>query len=64
MGPEYELLDTKLDIRMEEEENDVGGCPRHVGEGRTMRSYCSCVKVGYVGLSYLSDCCSLLLLLG
>jgi hypothetical protein len=61
MGPEYELLDTKLDIRMEEEENDVGGFPRHVGEGKTMRSCCSCVKVGYVGLSYLSDYCSLLL---
>jgi hypothetical protein len=61
MGQEYELLDTKLDIRMGEEENDVGGFPRHVGEGKTMRSCWSCVKVGYVGLSYLSDYCSLLL---
>ena len=61
MGPEYVLLDTKLDIRMEEEGNDVGGSQRHVGEGKTMRSCCSCVKVGYVGLSYLSDYCPLLL---
>ena len=50
MGQEYELLDTKLDIRMEEEENDVGGFPRHVGEGKMMRSCCPCVKFGYVGL--------------